>query len=51
MSRQVIARVVCLAVVFAAGMVGVPFTAKATKTWHAEIPKPSWTPPGGPRGR
>lgn len=45
MKRDVVALAVCLAVVFAAGMVGTPFTAKATKTWYRELPKAPWTPP------
>ena len=45
MGRQVVALVVCLAIVFAAGMIGTPFTVKATKTWYLEVSKPAWTPP------
>jgi translocator protein len=45
MGRQIVALVVCLVIVFAAGMIGAPFTVKATKTWYREIPKPAWTPP------
>ena len=45
MSRQTWMLIAFLAVVFAVGLAGTPFTAKATKTWYAEVSKPSWTPP------
>lgn len=46
-SKQLAGLVVCLAVVFAAGAVGIPFTTHATATWYQDIAKPAWTPPDG----
>ena len=43
--KKTVALILCLAACYAAAGVGVPFTARATGTWYAEIDKPAWTPP------
>ena len=45
MGKQLLVLAVILAVVFAAGTIGVPFTARAMGAWYPEIAKPAWTPP------